>query len=188
MAPGRRTVSSILRVLGLSGLVHFQNYHRVLNRAQWSALGPLFSKPGTPAAEPDGSSPASPPAAPALGAGASPDPCGRWWLRRAGLVGPSPGFVHHPDCALAPGCRVVCTRPRAPARPKGPPRAQGPALAHAGDPTQDPADPLATALGPLVRSAPTASRGGHGHCPLVSLGQNPGAYPLGVGARSPGPF
>ena len=39
MAPGRRTVSSILRVLGLSGAVHFQNYHRVLNRAQWSALG-----------------------------------------------------------------------------------------------------------------------------------------------------
>ena len=39
MAPGKRTVSSILRVLGLGGVVHFQNYHRVLNRAQWSALG-----------------------------------------------------------------------------------------------------------------------------------------------------
>lgn len=39
MAPGQRTVSSILRVLGLAGGVHFQNYHRVLNRAQWSALG-----------------------------------------------------------------------------------------------------------------------------------------------------
>src|SRR5438445_2817047 len=39
MAPGKRTVSSILRVLGLAGVVHFQNYHRVLNRAQWSSLG-----------------------------------------------------------------------------------------------------------------------------------------------------
>jgi hypothetical protein len=38
MAPGKRTVCSILRVLGLGGVVHFQNYHRVLNRAQWSAL------------------------------------------------------------------------------------------------------------------------------------------------------
>lgn len=39
MAPGKRTVSSILRVLGLGHEAHFQNYHRVLNRAQWSALG-----------------------------------------------------------------------------------------------------------------------------------------------------
>ncbi len=39
LAPGKRTISSILRVLGLHGLVHFQNYHRVLNRARWSALG-----------------------------------------------------------------------------------------------------------------------------------------------------
>ena len=39
MAPGKRTVSSILRVLGLGGVIHFQNYHRVLNRAQWSSLG-----------------------------------------------------------------------------------------------------------------------------------------------------
>jgi hypothetical protein len=37
LAPGKRTVCSILRVLGLGSLVHFQNYHRVLNRAQWSA-------------------------------------------------------------------------------------------------------------------------------------------------------
>ena len=37
LAPGKRTVCSILRVLGLGNLVHFQNYHRVLNRAQWSA-------------------------------------------------------------------------------------------------------------------------------------------------------
>jgi hypothetical protein len=39
MAPGKRTVCSILRVLNLGGVVHFQKYHRVLNRAQWSALG-----------------------------------------------------------------------------------------------------------------------------------------------------
>lgn len=36
LAPGKRTVSSVLRVLGLSGTRKFQNYHRVLNRAQWS--------------------------------------------------------------------------------------------------------------------------------------------------------
>jgi hypothetical protein len=36
LAPGKRTVSAILRVLGLGDLVHFQNYHRVFNRAQWS--------------------------------------------------------------------------------------------------------------------------------------------------------
>jgi hypothetical protein len=42
MAPGKRTVSSILRVLGLDSVIHFQNYHRVLNRAQWSALGSAY--------------------------------------------------------------------------------------------------------------------------------------------------
>jgi hypothetical protein len=38
LAPGKRTVTSALRVLGLSDEPHFQNYHRVLNRAVWSAL------------------------------------------------------------------------------------------------------------------------------------------------------
>src|SRR5881394_2032060 len=38
LAPGKRTVTAILRVLGLGGVIHFQNYHRVLNRAQWSTL------------------------------------------------------------------------------------------------------------------------------------------------------
>ena len=36
LAPGKRTVSSALRVMGLSDECHFQNYHRVLNRASWS--------------------------------------------------------------------------------------------------------------------------------------------------------
>lgn len=36
LAPGRRTVASALRVMGLSQTPHFQNYHRVLNRAHWS--------------------------------------------------------------------------------------------------------------------------------------------------------
>jgi hypothetical protein len=35
---GRRTVTACLRVMGKSEEVHFQNYHRVLNRARWSAL------------------------------------------------------------------------------------------------------------------------------------------------------
>src|SRR6202142_3924362 len=36
LAPGKRTVTSALRVMGLSADRHFQNYHRVLNRAVWS--------------------------------------------------------------------------------------------------------------------------------------------------------
>ncbi len=37
LAPGKRTVTAILRVLGLSQEAQFQNYHRVLNRAVWSS-------------------------------------------------------------------------------------------------------------------------------------------------------
>jgi DDE superfamily endonuclease len=38
LAPSKRTVTAVLRVLGKSADAHFQNYHRVLNRAQWSSL------------------------------------------------------------------------------------------------------------------------------------------------------
>ena len=38
LAPGKRTVSAILRVMGLSQSRNFQTYHRVLNRAVWSSL------------------------------------------------------------------------------------------------------------------------------------------------------
>jgi hypothetical protein len=38
LAPGRRTVTAVLRVMGNGDDRHFQNYHRVLNRARWSAL------------------------------------------------------------------------------------------------------------------------------------------------------
>src|SRR5579884_3163553 len=37
LAPGRRTVTSALRVVGLSQERHFTNYHRVLNRDRWSS-------------------------------------------------------------------------------------------------------------------------------------------------------
>ena len=37
LAPGERTVTAILRVMGLSQEQQFQNYHRVLNRAKWSS-------------------------------------------------------------------------------------------------------------------------------------------------------
>ena len=33
LAPGKRTVTSVLRVMGLSDENQFQRYHRVLNRA-----------------------------------------------------------------------------------------------------------------------------------------------------------
>jgi hypothetical protein len=38
LAPGRRTVTAALRVMGLSTEPRFQSYHRVLNRAVWSPL------------------------------------------------------------------------------------------------------------------------------------------------------
>jgi len=37
LAPGKRTVTAALRVMGLSDEAQFQNYHRVLNRAVWSS-------------------------------------------------------------------------------------------------------------------------------------------------------
>lgn len=37
LAPGKRTVSAILRVMGLAQKRDFQTYHRVLNRAKWSS-------------------------------------------------------------------------------------------------------------------------------------------------------
>ena len=36
LAPGKRTVTAVLPIMGLSQERHFQNYHRVLNRAVWS--------------------------------------------------------------------------------------------------------------------------------------------------------
>src|SRR2546422_2118806 len=35
---GKRTVTACLRIVGLGDDPHFQNYHRVLNRAKWNAL------------------------------------------------------------------------------------------------------------------------------------------------------
>lgn len=38
LTTGSRTVTAVLRIMGLSAEVHFQNYHRVLSRAVWSSL------------------------------------------------------------------------------------------------------------------------------------------------------
>src|ERR671914_2794508 len=38
LAPGRRTVSSALRAMGLDQGKRFHRYHRVLSRARWSSL------------------------------------------------------------------------------------------------------------------------------------------------------
>ncbi len=38
LATGKRRVTSVLRVMGLSDESQFQRYHRVLNRAVWSSL------------------------------------------------------------------------------------------------------------------------------------------------------
>src|SRR6266478_6150978 len=37
LTPGKRTVTAILSIMGLRQSPHFQNYHRVLNRARWSS-------------------------------------------------------------------------------------------------------------------------------------------------------
>jgi hypothetical protein len=37
LAPGKRTVGSALRIMGLGRTEHYQRYHRVLNRAVWSS-------------------------------------------------------------------------------------------------------------------------------------------------------
>jgi len=39
LAPGQRTVTRCLRMVGLSRERHFVNYHRVLSRARWSGRG-----------------------------------------------------------------------------------------------------------------------------------------------------
>ena len=36
LTPGRRTVAAALRASGLPDVAHFTNYHRLLNRDQWS--------------------------------------------------------------------------------------------------------------------------------------------------------
>jgi len=38
LTPGKRTVTAVLRIMGLSQERHFQKYHRVLSRAVWSNL------------------------------------------------------------------------------------------------------------------------------------------------------
>jgi len=45
LAPGKRTVTAALRVMGLSNERQFQNYHRVLNRATWSCNRQVNSRP-----------------------------------------------------------------------------------------------------------------------------------------------
>jgi hypothetical protein len=37
VTPGQRTVTAVLRIMGLGHEPHFQTYHRVLNRAMWSS-------------------------------------------------------------------------------------------------------------------------------------------------------
>src|SRR5262245_50436170 len=37
LTPGKQTVTSILSIMGLRQSLHFQNRHRVLNRARWSS-------------------------------------------------------------------------------------------------------------------------------------------------------
>lgn len=38
LAPGKRTISSVLHILGMSKEKNFHKYHRVLSLAKWSAL------------------------------------------------------------------------------------------------------------------------------------------------------
>jgi hypothetical protein len=36
LAPGRRRVTAVLRVMRKSADAHFRNYHRILNRSRWT--------------------------------------------------------------------------------------------------------------------------------------------------------
>ena len=45
-APGKRTVTAVLRVMGLSADRHFQNYHRVLSRI--ASAPAVWYHPGKP--------------------------------------------------------------------------------------------------------------------------------------------
>src|SRR3954454_23571036 len=49
LAPGKRTVTSVLRIVGRGNEQCFQNYHRVLNRARWNshAAKSFHTKNGT---------------------------------------------------------------------------------------------------------------------------------------------
>lgn len=46
LVPGARTVTGVLRVLGLAHERHFVNFHRVLSRAVWTAAGRRASAAG----------------------------------------------------------------------------------------------------------------------------------------------
>ena len=48
LTPGKRTVTAILRTMGLQDDAQFQNYHRVLNRAKWSLSLIHISEPTRP--------------------------------------------------------------------------------------------------------------------------------------------
>ena len=41
LAPGKRTVTAALRVMGLDGISNFTSYHQVLNRARWNSRARL---------------------------------------------------------------------------------------------------------------------------------------------------
>src|SRR5437868_4180048 len=51
LAPGQRTVTAMLRMMGRRAAPDFQTYHRVLNRAVWS---PLTAQSAAPPAPRDG--------------------------------------------------------------------------------------------------------------------------------------
>src|SRR3954447_10484240 len=48
LAPGKRTVTSLLRIAGLSGERRLTTYHRVLNRVAWSPRTASLILPGLP--------------------------------------------------------------------------------------------------------------------------------------------
>jgi DDE superfamily endonuclease len=47
LAPGRRTVTAVLRAMGLERAGRFERYHRVLSRARWSGLAAVAADPAT---------------------------------------------------------------------------------------------------------------------------------------------
>src|ERR671919_336529 len=206
LAPGKRTVTAALRGMGLSQTSHFQNYHRVLNRAAWSSrqashlllvllvqtfapfgpLGALSSAKRPTSQKADRLGPADAPAGTPLvpqtsfGWGRGQQLC---YLRIAPLLpglGP-PHYLHHPP---AVGCGSLCASPTGAARAERPATAEGNPAAHPGSGAGQPRNLLDPGESPWVVWRAGTDGGNRLGCrSLVSYGPTAGPHPLGPGTR-----
>src|SRR5205085_2407679 len=181
LVPGRRTVASALRVMGLGQARHFTNYHRVLNRNAWSAhalsrrllirLVDAFVPDGEPVViAPDDALAAAP---------AHRRRC-RYQLRRHRTARgrAAPGHRGHPPAARCGAARSTPAPPSRPARAVAPGRRPP---AHAPAAARQPADAMAPPAGDwMVRPRREDARGRLRHRPLGQA-RPPRPHPLRPG-------